>query len=369
MKLLHVEVRTVDMPLVRPFRTSQSRQDSRRAMLLRLLTDQGEGWADLSVDELPTFSHEYIDSTWLALPTVLLPRLAGESIAAEQVGSRLSAIQGHHAAKCALESAVLDAETRAAGQSLKRRLGGTRDLVEVGVSIGITETVSQLVQEAVEYTAQGYRRLKLKIQPGWDLEPVGAVRRELPNVSLQVDGNAAYDGTQVTELLRLAELGLEMIEQPFARDDLCSHARLATSTSTPVCLDESIRSVADAQTALALGACSIVNIKPGRVGGYLSACRIHDACLAAGVPVWCGGVLESGIGRAANLALASLPGFTMPHDISATSRYFRRDLTEPFELIDGRLRVPDTLGIGVTVDPAAVAEFTVRRETFAVDAH
>ncbi len=260
---------------------------------------------------------------------------------------------------------MLDAELRVAGLSLASYLGGTAERVPVGVSVGITDGLPELIGLVGEYVEAGYSRVKLKIQPGWDVEPLRAVRAEFGiELDLQVDGNGAYGSNHISLLAGLEDVGLTMIEQPFPAADLRSHERLASVSSVPVCLDESIKSAVDAAAAIERGACSIVNIKAARVGGYLEARRIHDVCQVLSVPVWCGGMLESGVGRAANLALASLPNFLYPGDISATSRYFAHDITRPFELRDGKLDVPTGPGIGVAVDLEAVDSFTVRRETF-----
>lgn len=362
MMIHHVEARVLDMPLRLPFRTSQSLEVSRRAILIRVDTDRGSGWADLAVEDHPIFGHEFIESSRLALRTVLMPALTGDLTAAG-VAEALGRVAGHRAAKSALEMAVLDAQLRAAGMSLADYLGGTRDRVRVGVSIGITDTADELVDLVTGYLEDGYGRIKLKVQPGWDDEPVGRVRAAIGDgVELQVDGNGAYTSADVAHLARLERYGLTMFEQPFPTADLRSHIRLAAATSVPVCLDESIGSAREALAAIESGACSVVNIKPARVGGYLEARRIHDVCAAASIPVWCGGMLESGVGRAQNLALASLPNFLLASDISATDRYFARDITERFDLVDGALTVPTGPGSGVTVDLDAVEDFTVARD-------
>jgi O-succinylbenzoate synthase len=252
--------------------------------------------------------------------------------------------------------AVLDAELCADGRSLATRLGGSRTAIDVGVSVGITPTVPDLVDQVRGYVADGYRRVKLKIMPGWDVAPLRAVRAEFPDLPLQVDANAGYEAVDSDLLASLDEFDLLMLEQPFPPDELAVHAALAVRMRTPICLDESILSVGHALTALDMGACNIVNIKVGRVGGVLEAARIHDACAERGVPVWCGGMLETGVGRAANVALASLPGFTFPADISASDRYWRRDITEPFVLEGSTIAVPAGPGLGVSVDVEALQE-------------
>jgi O-succinylbenzoate synthase len=255
-------------------------------------------------------------------------------------------------AKAALESAWLDAESRATGTSLARRLGGTRPTVAAGVAVGLTSGIPELLDEVGRRVAEGYRRVKLKIHPGWDVEPVAAVRDRFgPDLLLQADANGSYRRADASDLARLDAFDLLLIEQPLADDDLVGHAELAGKMTTPVCLDESITSAGAADTALALGACRVINIKPGRVGGLLEAVRIHDRCAGQGVPVWCGGMLETGVGRAANLALASLPNFSLPGDLSASGRWYREDITPPVSLEpDGTIAVPDGSGVDVRMD-------------------
>ena len=266
-------------------------------------------------------------------------------------------------AKAAIEAAVLDAECRMDGVSLVERLGGLPRLVTAGVAVGIQPSIDQLLEVVAGYVAEGYRRVKLKIEPGNDIGPVRAVREHFGNdLMLQVDANQAYSLSDSPILAKLDKFGLQLIEQPLPEDDLFGHARLAELIETPVCLDESITSLRQAAEAITLGACSVINVKPARVGGLMEAVRIHDLCLARGVDLWCGGMLETGIGRALNVALAALPGFTLPGDLSASARYFERDLTEPFVLENGGLRVPDGPGIGVSPLDDALAEFVTSRE-------
>lgn len=357
-----VEIRVVEIPLKHPFRTSQSVQHSRRALVARVITDVAEGWADINVEDEPIFGHEFLSAAWSALEELLVPQLLSGPAETPLAADRMSRVVGHPAAKAGLEMALLDAELRAAGMSLRSYLGGTRDRVPVGVSVGITDTLPELVATVAEYAEAGYSRIKLKVQPGWDREPLAAVREELgARCALQVDGNGAYRSSDLQYVASWDEFGLEMIEQPFPAEDLRSHARLDARIATPVCLDESIGSAVEAVAAIASGACRVINIKPGRVGGYLEARRIHDVCDAHSVPVWCGGMLESGVGRAANLALASLRNFRFPGDISATSRYFDDDLCAPFVLRDGMLDVPSGPGIGVDVHLETLERFTCER--------
>ncbi len=352
-----VELRRVALPLVVPFRTSFGTQTVRDALIVRVVTASAEGWGECVALAEPLYSPEFIDGAELVIRRHLLPRIWGVG-EPEDVAVALAPVKGHPMAKAAVELAVLDAWLRAKGVPLAAHLGGTRDAVDVGVSVGIADSVEALVAQVDGYVAEGYRRVKLKIEPGWDVAPVRAVRERHPGLALQVDANGAYDLADVAVLAELDAFGLLLVEQPLAEGDLRGHVELARRLATPICLDESITSTATAIEAVEAGACAIVNIKAGRVGGYLEAKRIHDACLERSVPVWCGGMLETGIGRAANLALASLPGFTLPGDLSASARYFHADVTEPFELEDGRLRVPTGPGIGVAPLPEALASLT-----------
>jgi len=346
-----VELRRVAMPLVSPFRSSLGTEAVREALVVRIEGDDGEGWGECVAGSDPRYSAEYVDEAWLTLERYLAPRLlARKDLSAEDVQPLLAAFKGHRMAKAALEMAVLDAQLRAAGVSLAGFLGGVTDSVTPGVAVGIMSSTGELLEAVSEYLGAGYRRVKLKIEPGWDLEPVRAVRERFGNdLMLQVDANGAYRRSDADCLARLDPFSLLLIEQPLHEDDLIGHAQLAARLETPVCLDESIVSAQSAATAISLGACSVVNIKAGRVGGYLEARAVHDVCVASSVPVWCGGMLETGLGRAANLALASLPGFTLPGDISASDRYFRRDITPPFLIEDGTIRVPTGPGLGVEV--------------------
>jgi len=363
-KITGIELRTIAMPLVGPFRTSFGTTTVRDALLVRVVGDETEGWGECVADAQPLYSSEYVDGCVDVLRRILVPMLfRGDEVTAAAVADVLAPVRGHRMAKAALEMAVLDAELRSTGASLAHHLGGLRDRVGCGVSVGIMDSVPELLDAVSGYLADGYLRIKLKIEPGWDVEPVRAVRERFgDDLMLQVDANAAYTLADADHLRRLDAFDLSLLEQPLAAGDLRGHAELARRVSTPICLDESIESAAQAADALAMAACSIVNIKPGRVGGYLEARRIHDLCLANQVPVWCGGMLESGLGRAANLALASLPGFTLPGDTSASKRYYKADLTEPFELDGGHLSVPTGPGIGVSPLADRLAEVTTSSE-------
>ena len=366
MRLERVELVLVALPLVRAFRTSFGEESVREAVLVHVVSNEGEGWGECGASREPLYSPDFNAAEWSVLADFFIPELlAASSIEASEVAPLLAAYKGHRMAKSALEAAVLDAELRGRGTSMQEYLGGSGDSVAPGVSVGMTPRADELLGVVASHLEEGYTRVKLKIEPGFDVEPTRAVRELVgDDFLLQVDANGAYRREDADHLARLDDLGLLLIEQPLADDDLFGHRDLAQLLSTPICLDESIVSLRSAEDALAVGACSIVNIKPARVGGYLAAHALHDYCRAVGVPVWCGGMLETGIGRAANLALASLPGFTLPPDISATDRYYREDVTAPFLLRHGTIAVPKGPGIGVEVDEAAVARLSTRRESF-----
>jgi O-succinylbenzoate synthase len=323
-----IELRHVAIPLLEPFRTATGTHDSVEKLLVRVIATEAEGWGECPVGLGPG-SADTADDARQALrrghAAALLPPAAG-----------------------ALEVARLDAELRATGVSLASRLGATRAAVDAGVAVGIAPSIPALLDEIERRLSEGYRRVKLKIEPGWDVEPVAAARDRFGgDLALQVDGNGAYSLDDAAHLAQLDRFGLLMLEQPLPPDDLEAHAELARRIRTPLCLDESIATERDLERALDLGACSIVNVKPARLGGVLAATRVHDRCVERGVPVWCGGMLETGIGRAANLAVAALPGFTLTGDLSGSDRYFESDLTPPFVLDHGRLTVPAGPGIGV----------------------
>jgi o-succinylbenzoate synthase len=350
-----VELVRVRLPMVVPFRTSFGVQTARDALLVRVVTDADEGWGECVTPAAPVYSEEYTAGAADVLSSHLVPALlaAGATVAAEDVRRRLGGFKGHRMAKAALEIALIDAQLRAVGRSLADHLGATVDRVPAGVSVGIPDGgTSELLDLVAGYRDAGYVRIKAKVARGHDVTPIAAVRARFGDgLDLQVDANAGYDPDDpddVAALDGLDELGLVQLEQPFAPDRLRDHARHAGRWRTPVCLDESIVDAVRARDAVAAGACSIVNIKPGRVGGLLEAVAVHDVCRELGVPVWCGGMLETGIGRAANVALAALPNFRLPGDTSASDRYFAEDLTEPFVLDGGHLAVPTGPGIGRT---------------------
>jgi o-succinylbenzoate synthase len=361
-RVREIELRRVRLPLVHPFRTALGTDRERDVLVVRIATDSGEGWGECVAPREPLYASEWVGGAQAVIREFLGPLLLAERVSAEAVSARLARVKGHLMAKAALEMAVLDAELRATGISLAHRIGGVRTSVDCGVAVGIADSVPDLLDEVGGYLEAGYRRVKLKIRPGWDVEPVAAFRERFGDVPLQVDANGSYRLAEAPSLRALDRFDLLLIEQPLADDDLGAHAELARLIETRICLDESITSAGVARQAIELGACSVVCVKPGRVGGYLEAVRVHDVCRERGVAVWCGGMLETGLGRAANLALAALPGFTLPGDISASDRYYARDLTAPFVLADGQLRVPSAPGIGIAPDLVALRDFTTSVE-------
>src|SRR5437762_4415225 len=358
MRLEAVELRRIKLPLVAPFETSFGVQTERDVLLLKAITDAGAGWGECVAGEEPLYSSEYVDAACDVLLKHLLPRLLDRELEAADVATVLRPVHGHNMAKAAIEMALLDAELRADGRSFAKFFGATRKDVDCGVSVGIHRSIPELLQTVGGYLDAGYRRIKLKIKPGWDVEPVRAVRERFADVPLQVDANTAYSLADAKHLAELDPFDLLLIEQPLPEEEVLAHAKLARTVKTPICLDESITSAQVAADAIELGACRVINIKPGRVGGYFEGRKIHDLCAERGIPVWMGGMLETGIGRAGNVAMAAMPRFTLPGDTSASDRYYRRDITEPFVLKDGRLKVPTEPGLGAEVDAEFLESIT-----------
>jgi o-succinylbenzoate synthase len=358
-KLEAVELRRIRMSLVAPFETSFGVQSERDILIVKAITDDGEGWGECVAGEEPDYSSEYVEAAQHVLVHHLLPPLLERSsLGAADVAGALGRFHGHRMAKAAIEMAVLDAELRSKRESFADYFGAVRSAVDCGVSVGIHRTIPELIKTVGGYLDQGYRRVKLKIKPGWDVEPVRAVRERFGDVPLQVDANTAYSLADARHLAELDAFGLLLIEQPLPEDQVIAHAELAKVVRTPICLDESITSAQAAADAIQLGACTIINIKPGRVGGYLEARRIHDLCSKHDIPVWMGGMLETGIGRAGNVAMAAMPNFKLPGDTSASDRYYHRDISDPFVLVDGRLNVPKGPGLGVNIDQPYLEEIT-----------
>lgn len=360
-RVREVELRRVRLPLLRAFEAAHGSERERDLLLVRVRTDTGEGWGECGALTAPTYTSEYVDGAHAVLRDHLAPRLlAAGPVRAEEVAGVLAPIKGHRMAKAAIEAALLDEQLRREGRSLAARLGAVAERVPCGVAAGIAPSVEALLDEIEGYVRQGYRRVKLKVRPGWDVVPVAAVRERFgADLTLQADANGAY-GPDGTDALRaLDPYDLACLEQPLPEDRLLETAHLARQLRTPICLDESIVSAAAARDAIELGACRVVCLKPSRVGGYLEALRIHDLCRERGVGLWVGGMLESGLGRAGNLALAALPGCTLPGDLAGSDRYYARDLIrERLRVEDGTIAVPAGPGLGVTVDTAFVEERT-----------
>jgi O-succinylbenzoate synthase len=369
MRVEQIELRHVELPLVHPFETSFGREEVRQTVIVSVRSEGLTGWGEAATSAGPWYEYETVETCWHVLRDFLAPSVVGREVATpEDVVGLMAPVRGHNIAKMGLEAAVWDLVGKAQRKSVAQLLGGVRgrmrDRVAVGVSIGVQSSARELLYRIGAFWAKGYSRVKIKIRPGWDVDVVRQVRACFADLPLMADANSAYTFADASRLAALDEFGLMMLEQPLAHDDLVEHAELQRRLSTPICLDESVPSLAAARAALALGSGRIINIKPGRVGGLTVAKSIHDLCRERGVPVWCGGMLETGIGRAHNVALASLPGFTLPGDISASDRYFREDLVEPPFVVteDGMMGVPVGPGIGVAVVPERLEAATRRRE-------
>lgn len=362
MKIEAITLHHISMPLVAPFETSFGRETDRQCVLITLRADGLIGFGECVATRDPGYSYETAGTAWHILEDFIAPLIIGKDIAdAQDFQKRVEGIRGHHLAKAGVEMALWDLLGKRDGKSLKDMFGGTREKVDVGVSIGIQESASALVRTVESYLQKGYRRVKIKIKPGREVEETAAVRRAYPELRLQVDANSAYTLETAGALKPLDDLDLLLIEQPLYEDDIWDHRRLQAEFKTPICLDESVVSPRHARYALEMEACKIINIKPARVGGLSQGLMIHDYCRARNVPVWCGGMLETGVGRASNLAIASLPGFILPGDISASDRYYQRDITnERFVLNDdSTIDVPTGPGLGVTIDEGALKQFTL----------
>ena len=350
-----IELRRISLPLVTPFRTSFSTETHRDILLVRVETDDAVGWGECVSGNEPLYSNEYVEGSQQVMIDHLIPRLfafRSRPMSAHDVAQILRPVKDHRMAKAALEAAILDAQLRENNVSLATHLGSIHELVPSGVSVGIANSLDELVATVGGYLDEGYARIKLKIEPGWDIEPVRVIRKTFGDqVPLQVDANTAFTREDGPLLAQLDPFNLLLIEQPLPEDDITGHALIARQVGTPICLDESIVSSHVAIDAIERGACSIVNIKAGRVGGYLEAVRIHNVCQQRGVPVWCGGMLETGIGRAMNVALAGLPNFTITGDISASERFWKQDIVQqPIRLEAGQVRLPSGSGAGFEID-------------------
>lgn len=367
MKIECIRLRQIRLPLVHFFETSFGRTTERQIVLVEAASDGVTGWGEVTCGERPFYNEEWTDSAWAILRDYCAPWVAGRKLASAQDVSRLtSPIRGHNMARGGLEAAAWDLEARMEGVPLWRKIGGgARREIPCGVSIGIQDTVEELLETIARELADGYQRIKIKIKPGWDVDVVRRVRERFPDIKLMADANSAYTLNDIRHLKRLDEFGLTMIEQPLGHDEIIDHAELQKHLKTPICLDECIRSAHQAEQAIRMRAGGVINIKLGRVGGFREAKAVHDVAEAAGIPVWCGGMLEAGIGRAHNIAMATLPNFTLPGDVSASKRYWTRDIiVPPVETTPrGTIEIRDEPGFGYELDHDYIRHATVREET------
>jgi len=366
MKIEAITLREIHMPLVHFFETSFGRTYSRRILLVTVHCEGVDGWGECVVGEDPFYSSEWIDSAWPTLTQYLVPSLLGKDIASpRECPALLARVSGHRMAKGGLENALWDAEATQRRQPLWKLLGGTRHEIPCGVSIGIQDSIEQLLDKIAIELAAGYRRIKVKVKPGWDTNVLERIRARWAEILLSCDANSAYTLDQVEHLRKFDQFNLLMIEQPLWNDEIYYHARLQKELRTAICLDESIVSARSAAFAVETGACRIINIKVGRVGGFSEAVKIHDLCQAHNIPVWCGGMLETGIGRAQNIALSTLENFRLPGDVSASKRYWKEDIVDPEVEVssDGTIAIHDAPGMGYRVKTDLIEKLTVRKTT------
>jgi O-succinylbenzoate synthase len=366
MKIEAVTLREIQMPLVHFFETSFSRLYHRRILLVTVHCEGVDGWGECVTGEDPYYSSEWIESSWPTMKEYLAPAVIGKAIASGRESAPLmSRVRGHRMAKAAIENALWDAEARQKQMPLWKLLGGTRREIQCGVSIGIQDTVDQLLDKIQTELAAGYRRIKVKVKPGWDVNVLEKIRSRWPDILLSCDANSAYTLDEVEHLRKFDQFNLLMIEQPLWHDDFYFHAQLQKQIKSAICLDEAIHNRRDAQAAAELGSCRIINIKVGRVGGFSEAIAIHNVAQKAQLPVWCGGMLEAGIGRSHNIALSSLPNFTLPGDVSASKRYWKEDIIEPAVEVSaqGFIKVPDAPGRGFKLKTDLIEKLTVRKQT------
>ncbi|MFH1118777.1 MAG: o-succinylbenzoate synthase [Bacteroidota bacterium] len=367
MQIDSIELRHIKMVLVSPFVTSMGTEYDEEHIIVRVDGEGITGWGESVAEGTPFYSYETVQTAWHILKDFLIPSILGRNLKnVDEAIDLYSKVRGHMMAKAGLEAALWDAFAKSQNISLSKMLGGTRDKVDVGVSIGIQHSASELVKKTEGYLAEGYKRIKIKISPGYDMQFIKALRQEFPGLLLQVDANSAYTLNDISLFKGMDDYNLSLIEQPLGYEDIFDHSKLQRELKTPICLDESIHSLDDTRAAIELDSCRIINIKPGRVGGFTESKLIHDYCASMNIPVWHGGMLESGIGRAGNVALASLPNFTLPGDISASKRYYTEDIVEPEFVVntDGTMDVPVKPGIGVEVNMKMLDKVTVRKEIF-----
>lgn len=368
-----IELSEITLPLIHFFETSFGRTTRRRIILVRVIGPHGaEGWGECTAGEGPFYSDEWTETAWATLNEFLAPMVVGRQVQdAAAVSDLMKSVRGHRMAKAAIETACWDLEAKRAGVPLWRHLGGIHEEIACGVSIGIQNSPEELLEKIDRELKAGYQRIKIKIKPGWDLDIVKQVRARFPEIRLMGDANSAYNLGDVDLFKKLDEFNLMMVEQPLAHDDMFDHAQLQKKIRTPVCLDESIKTPADAEHAIGLGACKIINVKLGRVGGHSQAKRVEAIARQSRIPVWCGGMLESGVGRAHNIAMATLAGFTLPGDVSASERYWHEDIIEPAVTVtpNGTIKAPEKPGIGFEVDRARIDRATVRSERITANAN
>lgn len=367
MRIERIEIRHTKMDLVSPFTTSMGTEYDEEHIMVRIDAEGVTGWGESVAEGTPFYSYETVTTAWHIMQDFLIPAILGKDLKDVAEGIALyEKVRGHMMAKAGIESALWDVFAKAKGVSLSKMLGGTRDKIDVGVSIGIQSSENELLKKIEGYLAEGYKRIKIKISPGHDLQFVKAVRREFPDILFQVDANSAYTLEDIDLFKKMDEYNLLLIEQPLGYEDIYDHSKLQRELKTAICLDESIHSLDDTRAAIELNSCKIINIKPGRVGGFTESKLIHDYCETIHVPVWHGGMLESGIGRAGNVALASLSNFTLPGDISASKRYYKEDIVEPEFVVnlDGTMNVPQGPGIGVKVNEKSLEKVTVKKAVF-----
>jgi O-succinylbenzoate synthase len=367
MKIDRIELRHTKMELVSPFITSMGTEKDIEHIIIKIESEGITGWGECVAEANPYYTYETIKTAWHILEDFLLPSILNKVIPdINDAIKSLKLIRGHRMAKAGLEAALWDVFAKAKNISLSKMLGGTRDKVDVGVSIGIQNSETELINKVQGHLNEGYKRIKIKISPGNDIQYVKALRKEFPDILLQVDANSAYELKHIDLFKQMDNYNLLLIEQPLGYEDIYDHSKLQRELKTPICLDESIHSLDDTRAAIELDSCRVINIKPGRVGGFTESKLIHDYCASKNIPVWCGGMLESGIGRAGNVALASLPNFILPGDISASKRYYKEDIVEPEFTVnkDGTMDVPTKPGFGVEVNLKRLEKVTVHKETF-----
>jgi O-succinylbenzoate synthase len=369
MKIEKIELRHIKMELVSPFTTSMGTEYDEEHIIFRVDSEGITGWGESVAEGTPFYSYETVTTAWHISQDFLIPSILGKDISSiDEAIQFYSKVRGHRMAKAGLEAALWDVFAKSKNISLAKMMGGTRNKIDVGVSIGIQNSTPELIKKVEGFLAEGYKRIKIKIAPDNDIQFIQALRKEFPDILLQVDANSAYELKHIDLFRQMDAYNLLLIEQPLGYDDIYEHSKLQKELKTPICLDESIHSLDHTRAAIELDSCRVINIKPGRVGGFTESKLIHDYCTCKNIPVWCGGMLESGIGRAGNVALASLPNFTLPGDISASNRYYKKDIVEPEFVVnkDGTMDVPAKPGIGVEVNMKMLEKVTVKKKEFKV---